>query len=122
MPAVRTKHSVNGAMDGVFYETAAGTKMYLAHRTRKQIYQERWAWCIDQTTLLKCKALGITAIGVVWRQARFKLVHLTHVDDFFGEHSFMRFEGTRNRCLPMKRFRIDPLLRETLIQKVVTMR
>lgn len=120
--AVRQPHKVFGHFYGMFYETSTGKKLYLAHRKRKQIYELKWAWCIDLITLNKCRDLGVEAVGVIWRDAGKTKVHLTHIDDFFGPASFSHFGDTRQRGLPLKCFRVDPAKSAKIIEKIVKIR
>ncbi|MDY7537534.1 hypothetical protein QN372_00065 [Undibacterium sp. RTI2.1] len=123
MPSKREKHSVNGKLLGVWYESADGKKMYLAHRTQKQVYRERNAWCMDLSILERAKLRGVTAIGVVRKEGGQRLVWLTHINDFYDSpHSFSIFHGSRQLGLPMKRFRIDPLRSEVVINVAVKIR
>lgn len=111
-----------GSFYGMFYETPAGSHIYLAHRKRSQIYKLKWAWCIDIRTLDDCRARGIMAIGVLWKDKGKKFCHLTHIDDFFGPNSFFHFGDTKQRGLPLKCFRIDPSRSEKVIATAVKIR
>lgn len=124
MARKRDKRSVNGKLDGIFYETDAGTKVYLAHRESKQIHRERNAWCLDVRVLEKIRERGVWAVGVVRRLGKEKLVYLTHLDDFFDSpHSFAPpLVHSRQRGLPLSRFRIDPSKSEKFITSAVKLR
>jgi hypothetical protein len=123
MPANRKPHTVNGRFFGVWYETAAGKRMYLAHRKAEDVYRLRHAWCIDVATLERARSDGVYAIGVVRRSGKDRLVWLTHVDDFFDSpHSFSHFGTSRQRGLPLSRFRIDPAKSAKFIESAVKMR
>jgi hypothetical protein len=118
----RTKHTVMGAFTGVFYETPAGNKLYLAHRTSRKIERRRQAWLIEESTLAKCRDMNIEAVGVIWRKNGAKRIHLTHINDFYGEHSFFKFDGVKYRGLPLVRFRIDPTKSEEIIKRSIRVR
>jgi len=119
----REPHSVNGKLQGVWCETASGHRFYLAHRVNKQLHRVRNAWCIDLAILEKCRAQGITAVGVVRREGKKKLVWMTHVEDFFDTvNSFPYFTTCRQRGLPLNKFRIDPTKSAAFIESAVKMR
>ena len=121
--ALREQHKVNGRFYGVYYETAGGFKIYLAHRQRKQIFRERYAWCIDVSTLERFRARGVKAVGVIVREAGKRLIWLTLLDDFFDSpYSFAHWGDTRQRGLPLSRFRIDPVSSDAAIAKAVRIR
>lgn len=104
------KHSINGKLQGYWYETDAGRKLYLAHRTRSAIYRNKNAWLFDVSLLERCRSRGISAIGVVLRQGKKKLIWLTNVEDFFtSPDAFVYATISRQRGLPLHRFKIDPL-------------
>jgi hypothetical protein len=105
---VKTPHTVNGRFYGIFYTLDDGRKLYLAHRTPGQVFFEKAAWCLDDSTLRKCESLGIDAVGVVLRMRGKATVYLTHRDDFNGPHSFRHYGDAPQRGLPMRRFRINP--------------
>ena len=119
---LRIPHMVMGKFYGMFYETDAGTRLYLAHRKRKQIYQLKWAWCLDISTLLKCREQGVTSVGIIWKDGKNTMIHLTHIDDFYGPNSFFHFGDTKQRGLPLKSFRVNPARSAALIASVVKIR
>lgn len=119
---IKTRHTVMGAFTGVFYETAAGNHLYLAHRTSRKIDRRRQAWLVEESVLNKCREQGITAVGVIWKKNGAKRIHLTHIDDFYGEHSFFKFDGVKYRGLPLVRFRVDPTKSEAVIKRSIRVR
>ena len=40
-------HTINGKLQGTFYETSSGFKLYLAQRQKKHIHKQRNAWLFD---------------------------------------------------------------------------
>jgi len=113
----RELHKVAGKFFGVWYDTEGGHRLYLAHRTRDQIWREKNAWCIDIYTLERCREQGVKAVGVLVKEGGQRLVWITLVEDFFGEHSFSHFTHIRQRGLPLPRFRVDPMKSPEVIGK-----
>lgn len=123
MAQQREKYSINGRLQGYWCETASGEKCYLAVKTQRDVYRERHAWCIDLQVLERAKTRGVTAIGVVRKEGKQKLIWLTHINDFYDHpDSFTFFHKSRQRGLPMKRFRIDPMKSEQVINSAVKLR
>lgn len=121
----RIKHTVNGKLHGVWYETEEGSKLYLAHRKADEVYKCKacHAWCIDVSLLERCRAEGFHTVGIVRREGKNRLVWLTPLVDFFDSpHSFPRFKGTRQRALPLSKFRIDPAKSAKYIESAVKIR
>lgn len=118
----REENRIMGQLTGVFYETAGGNKLYLAHRTKRQIMRAKYAWCIEVSALQKCQAAGITAVGVLWKEGSKRMVHLTHIEDWDGPNSFPLFTHCKQRCLPLKCFRVDPARSEAVIAKAIKLR
>lgn len=117
----RKAHTINGKFLGMWYETATGRKLYLAHRAAKDVRNN--AWCFDLATLERCKAEGFNVVGVVRRQGKVRLVWLTHVDDFFtSPHSFATYGTARERALPLPQFRIDPSKETKFIEIALRLR
>lgn len=119
---IRIPHLIMGRFYGMFYEEPSGRRLYLAHRKRSQIYFLKYAWCLDISTLDKCREQGVTAIGIRWKDKGKKYTHLTHIDDFFGPHSFFHFGETKQRGLPLKHFRVDPAKCAKVIGSAVKLR
>lgn len=106
---IKTPHTINSRFYGCFYELPSGRTLYLAHRTPGQVYRAKTAWCLDESTLSKCRALGISSVGVVVRRGKKPLFYLTHIDDFYDPaKSFSHFGDSPQRGLPTKWFRIHP--------------
>lgn len=121
MPAGRKPHSINGKLAGVWYETDAGTKLYLAHRRQRDIHKH--SWLLEESILKKAQEQGCEAIGVVCRIGGQKRVYLTLIADFYDSpHSFPLFDGFKKRGLPLVRFRIDPARSEAIIARSVRLR
>lgn len=119
----KEKHTFNGKLQGIYYELDDGRKLYLAHRQRKHIYRQNNAWCLDVMTLDRIRNRGITAVGVIMRDAGQRLVWLTHIDDFYeSPHSFGHFFMSKQRGLPLSRFRVDPAKNFKVIEKSVKLR
>lgn len=114
-------HTINGRLDGKFYTLPAGM-IYLAHRNKRDIYRDRHAWCLHESTLRRCQELRVTAVGVLWKNRQTRLVHLSHIEDFYGPDSFFVFKGARQRGLPLKCFRIDTSNEETNLGKLIRLR
>jgi hypothetical protein len=111
-----------GSFCGMFYEGPAGRRLYLAHQRRSQINRLKNAWLINVSTLEKCRAEGVTVVGVRWKEGGKKFTHLTLLDDFFGPDSFFQFGDTKQRGLPLKCFRIDPAKCAKVIGSAVRLR
>lgn len=118
----RTRHTVLGAFTGMFYETADGNRLYLAHRTIRQVDRRRKAWLLEASTLDRCRDQGIAAVGVICRKNGARRVYLTHIDDFFGEHSFAVFGAVRQRGLPLACFRVDPIRSDRVVRAAIKLR
>lgn len=115
-------HSVNSRFYGAFYYLDNGQALYLAHRKRREVFQARNAWCIDLSTLNQIKARGIDTVGVVCKSGADKFFWITHVEDFFGIHSFGHFGDSRQRGLPLARFRLNPGIMTRHISKAIKVR
>jgi hypothetical protein len=101
-------HKVNGSLYGFWHYLDSGRACYIASRKSREVYQKMNAWCIDIATLEECKARGIKYIGVKTTGKSWKL-YLTLVDDFFDSpYSFPHWGTTRQRGLPLIRFRHNP--------------
>jgi hypothetical protein len=119
----KEKHTINGKFVGCFYELDDGAKLYLAHRTRSQVHRLRNAWCFDLSLLERIRKMGIVSIGVIRREGAMRMVWLTHIDDLFNSpDSFAYMSETRQRGLPLSKFRIDPSKSEKVIAKSVKLR
>jgi hypothetical protein len=110
MPRSRTKHTINGKFIGMYYETEAGTKVYLGHRQLRHLNRKFNGWSIDLGTLNKCKQLGFNHVGIVCRRSGKKHVWLTRVEDFFHpEKSFVtRSKIGIERGIRLTHFMVDP--------------
>lgn len=115
-------HKVNSRHYGGFYYLDNGQAMYLAHRKRSEVFKAKNAWCLDLSTLNKIKDCGITTVGVVCKSGGDRYYWLTHVDDFFGFHSFAHFGDSRQRGLPLTRFKLNPGLIEKYIKRSMRVR
>lgn len=111
-----------GRFYGNFYYLSGDRAVYIAHRKRSEIFHKRTAWCIDVATLEECKALGIKYVGVVTQNSVGKFFYLTLLEDFYGEFSFAHFGETRQRGLPVMKFRFHPGLTVPVIEKAVKVR
>lgn len=105
---VKSPHTVNGKFYGMFYALEDGRSLYLAHRTPSQILFAKAAWCLDESTLRRCRTMGIYAVGVAMRRKGRPEVYLTHIDDFYGPNSFTHFGDAPQRGLPAQCFRLNP--------------
>lgn len=107
--AIRTfPHTVNSRFYGMFYYFPDGKAMYLAHRKRAEVFRAKNGWCIDLATLKTIKDKGITVVGVVCRSGGERSYWVTDIEDFFGIHSFAHFGDSRQRGLPLTRFKLNP--------------
>lgn len=107
----RTRHTLNGKLVGVFYETESGRKAYLGHRQMRHLDRHNNGWSIDVSTLRRCKEQGFHWVGIVCRRAGEKHIWLTHVEDFFHpDKSFVTRHkgGSLERGIRLTHFRIDP--------------
>ena len=114
--------TVNGRFYGNTYFLDNGQAMYLAHRKRSEVFQAKNAWTIDLSTLNKIKSQGIKVVGVVCKSGGDKLFWLTDIEDFFGIHSFAHFGDSRQRGLPLSRFKLNPGIIERHIMKSIKLR
>jgi hypothetical protein len=101
-------HKVNFKHCGAWYELDDGRGIYLAHRQKRHIVYKKNAWAIERIALEMTREKGYEAAGVVVKEGKKRLVWLTTIDDFFGEHSFSNSENILQRCLPLQRFRVTP--------------
>lgn len=115
-------HIKLGRFYGAFYYMDDGRAVYLAHRKRTEIYYAKNAWCIDLKTLEECKERGISYVGVVTKSASDTFYYLTPLDDMWGVHSFAHFGDTRQRGLPVTKFRMNPAITPAVIAKAVRVR
>ncbi|MFM0095584.1 hypothetical protein PQQ87_08225 [Paraburkholderia nemoris] len=115
-------HTVNGKFYGRWYHLDSGRIIYLAHRKEREIFQAKWAWCIDHRTLEQSRQRGCWAIGVIIKKEGKRQVWLTHVDDFYGEHSFRHRYETLQRGLPLSKFRVRPDTRAKAIERAMRIR
>ena len=127
MISKREKHTINGRLQGVWYETEGGHKLYLAHRTQNDTYRPKdrnlIAWGIDTSTLDRAKRRGVHAIGVMRKEGRHRLIWLAHINDFYNpDISFEFFFKSRQRGIPLNKFRIDPMKSEKAIEIAVRLR
>lgn len=108
MPRVR--HTLNGKLLGMFYTTAAGAQLYLAHRQMRHLNIKYNGWSIDTSTLNRCRTQGIRWVGVIARRNGRKNVWVTDVEDFFHpDKSFVTIGKTgRERGVRLKYFKLDP--------------
>lgn len=121
----RTRHTLNGKLLGVFYETESGRKIYLGHRQMRHLDRHHNGWSIDTGTLRKCKAQGYEWVGIVCRRGGQKHVWVSHVDDFFHpEKSFptRHKSGLSERGIRLTHFRIDPANDAGKIDKAFSIR
>lgn len=110
MPHHRERHSVNGKLQGYWYETDAGSRVYLAHRQMRHLNTRYNGWSISTSTLMKCRAKGFEAVGVVCRRGGKKHIWLTRLEDFMNPAtSFVtRSKDGMERGVRLTHFRIDP--------------
>ncbi len=106
----------------MFYAGPGHQRIYLAHCRRSQVNRRKHAWCLDVSVLEKCRAEGVTAVGVLWKDKGRKMTHLTLLEDFFGPDSFFHFGDTKQRGLPLKCFRVDPAKCAKVIGSAVKIR
>ncbi len=111
-----------GRFYGAFYYLDSGRACYIAHRKRSEVFHMKNAWCLDLKTLEECKAKGITMVGVVTKSGNTKFLYLTLLEDFYGVHSFAHFGDTRQRGLPVTKFRINPANTPAHIAKAIAVR
>ena len=106
----RTRHTVNGKLLGIYYETEAGYRIYLGHRQLRHLNTRFMGWSIDVSTLNRCKDRGFLYVGVVCRRHGRKYIWLSHVDDFFHPEKSFVTTGKMGleRGIRLTHFRIDP--------------
>jgi hypothetical protein len=106
----RQRHTLNGKLLGIWYETDAGNRVYLAHRQLRHLNRKYNGWSIDLGTLNKIRERGWKYAGVVCRRAGKVHIWITPVDDFFHpEKSFVtRSKIGTERGVRLTHFAIDP--------------
>lgn len=114
---VKVQHTVNGKLLGVFYELPDGRRLYLAHRTPRQMHKSG-AWCFADSLLRRCRNESVSAVGVILRHGKHGLIWLTGLDDLYGERSFYVFSRESERALPAKWFRISPTTNSQALAKI----
>ncbi|HEU4635896.1 MAG TPA: hypothetical protein VFS41_06950 [Edaphobacter sp.] len=107
----RTRHTLNGKLLGVFYETESGHRIYLGHRQLRHLDRHNWGWSIDTRTLRRCQEEGFEWVGIICRRRGAKHIWLSHVSDWFDPHKSFptrHKSGMPERGIRLKQFRIDP--------------
>ena len=117
-----TPHIRMGRFFGGFYELPTGKTVYLAHRKRTEVFRMINAWTIDLITLEECRERGINYIGVVTKSGNDVFYYITPREDMLGPHSFAHFGDTRQRGLPVTKFRMIPAITPAIIAKSVRVR
>jgi hypothetical protein len=119
----RVPHTVNQKFYGTWYHFDDGRVIYLARRKEREIFQAKWAWCIDHRTLQLCRERGCWAVGVLVRKEGKWQVWATHIDDFYDSpHSFRHRYETLQRGLPLAKFRVRPDTRAKAIERAMRIR
>jgi hypothetical protein len=119
---IRVPHTVNGEFAGMYY-LDAGSGVYLAHRRSRDVCRKTNAWLLDVAVLEKAKTAGAIAAGVVTGKGSSKKFWIALIDDFFSSpYSFARHEQTRQRGLPLAKFRVNPFSTIEYIEKTVKIR
>jgi hypothetical protein len=110
MPVGRARHTLNGKLLGIWYETEGGNKVYLGHRQLRHLNERYNGWSIDVSTLNRCKERGFNHVGIVCRRSGKKHIWITSVDDFFDPaKSFTtRTKVGIERGVRLTHFKIDP--------------
>jgi hypothetical protein len=106
----RTRHTLNGKLLGIYYETEGGHRIYLAHRQMRHLNRKFNGWSIDTGTLARCREQGFLHVGVVARRGGKKCVWLSPLEDFFHpEKSFVtRTPLGLERGVRCTHFAVDP--------------
>lgn len=115
-------HKVNFKHNGAWYELEDGRGIYLAHRRLSQVYRKRHAWALERLALEEAQERGYVAAGVVVKKGKRKLVWLTPIEDFFGPEAFTNPENPLQRCLPLNRFALIPMMLEENIEAAMRLR
>lgn len=115
-------HHRMGRFYGAFYYLDNGKAVYLAHRKRSEVFQAKNSWTIDNSTLEDCRAKGINTIGIVTKSAAGTFFYITPLEDFYGIHSFPHFGDTKQRGLPLMKFRINPATNPAVIAGAIKVR
>ena len=68
------------------------------------------------------KKRGINYIGVITKSGKDVFYYITPLEDMFGPHSFAHFGDTRQRGLPVTKFRMNPAITPAIIAKAVRVR
>lgn len=119
----RVPHTVNGRFYGMWYYLADGRLIYLAHRRRKEIYRAKMAWRLDMTLLDEAKCRGAVAVGVICKSGKDTHFYLTRPSDFFDSpFSFSHWGETKQRGLPLSRFRVNPSTDRKVIAATMRLR
>lgn len=115
-------HKVNFQHCGAWYVLDDERGIYLAHRRMSQVYAKRNAWAIERIALEDTMRLGLEWAGVVVKQGKRKLVWATPVRDFFGPNAFTHPDNILQRCLPLNRFVLTPMMNEENIAAAMKLR
>ena len=119
----RLRHTFNGRFYGMWYFWDDGRSLYLAHRRPGEIYHKKNAWCLDVRTLEEAEKRGVKFVGVVSGSGKNKRFYVTLREDFFDSaYSFAHFGETRQRGLPLARFRYSTTASVAHITKAIKLR
>lgn len=107
----RQRHMHNSRVIGVYYTTDAGHSIYLGHRQLRHLNRKFNAWTIDSGTLNRCRARGVTHVGIICRRNGVKHVWLSRLDDWFDPDGSFTTRSKKfgvERGIRLKHFRVDP--------------
>ncbi len=123
MVTVKVPHTVNGRFYGCWYFLDDGRSVYLAQRKPREVYHAKNAWCIDVRTLEEARERGVPYVGVICGKGKGRKFYLTLREDFFDSpFSFAHWGDTRQRGLPLSRFRVSPTKSTGSIAKAIKLR
>ena len=106
---VKKNHTLNGKVIGAWHELESGKTMYLAYRTRRDIYRKAYAWMFDSSLIQKAINDKVDAVGVVIRLGGKNRFYVTDTDDLVSSPFLItRWMDGRKVGLPLGRFKISP--------------
>jgi hypothetical protein len=108
----RLRDTVNGKLQGIYYVTEHGARVYLAHRQLRHLNTKYNGWTLPLATLNRCRDRGFLHVGVVCRRGGRKQIWITPIEDFFHpEKSFASFgKMGLERGVRIKHFAVNPAI------------
>lgn len=122
----RIPHTINGKRMGTFYAFDGVVRLYLIFAKgakTKLLDAKNNAWRVNSLALNEARRRGCEYAGVMHCIGKKRLMYVTAIDDFYGEHSIISsFGGVQHRCLSRERFMFNTTHQEAYIDKSVNIR